>query len=77
MTITQRSESRNKWQQCRKITKTKSLNQYALAHGEVVSTKETDGRLRAPQLKTVMHMKAVTLTADDMRQNRRGKPSFI
>ena len=42
-----------------------------MAQGRVVSTKETDGRLRTPQLKVAVYAKAATLTADDMRQSRR------
>ena len=48
-----------------------------MAQGRVVSTKETDGLLRTEQLKAVVHAKAATLTADDMRQDRRWKPSFV
>ena len=70
MTILQRSELRNKYQQCRQFTKIKSLNQYVMAQGRVVSTNETDGRLRTPQLKVAVNAKAATLTADNMRQIR-------
>ena len=65
ITIFQRSELRNKYQQCRQITKIKSSNQYVMAQGRVVSTKETDGPLRTPQLKVTVYAKAATLTAND------------
>ena len=42
-----------------------------MAQGRVVSTKETDGRLRTPQLKAAVYAKAATLTADDMCQDWR------
>ena len=38
-----------------------------MAQGRVVSTKETDGRLRTPQHEAAGYAKAATLTADDMR----------
>ena len=36
-----------------------------MAQGRVVSTKETDGPLRTPQLKVTVYAKAATLTAND------------
>ena len=42
-----------------------------MAQRRVVSTNETDGRLRTPQLEAVGYAKAATLTADDMRPDWR------